>query len=179
MERSIETGHGTIILRPAKAEDAPAYRELRLGALRIHPEAFAADYQTNLAKPMSYWIERMQVERADSTVLTYLAFHEDRLIGTSTVTHEKSPKTRHSGMVVGVYVRADWRGLHIADELIHACLDWARAEGVTVVKLGVATNNIPAIRCYARCGFTVYGVEPQTLYYNNAFIDELLMARMV
>jgi RimJ/RimL family protein N-acetyltransferase len=40
----------------------------------------------------------------------------------------------------------------------------------------VITPNTPAIRCYARCGFEVYGVEPQAIFYDNVFYDELLMA---
>jgi RimJ/RimL family protein N-acetyltransferase len=48
-----------------------------------------------------------------------------------------------------------------------------------VVKLGVITTNTPAIRCYARCGFTVYGIDPKVIYYDGVFYDELLMARPI
>jgi len=48
---------------------------------------------------------------------------------------------------------------------------------LAIVKLGVVTTNTPAIRCYARCGFTVYGVEPQVIHYEDVLYDELLMAK--
>ena len=80
---------------------------------------------------------------------------------------------------MGVYVRSEWRGLWIADELIATCHEWARAQEIKILKLGVAATNTPAIRCYARCGFTVYGTEPQAIYVNGTMYDELLMMRMV
>jgi len=50
---------------------------------------------------------------------------------------------------------------------------------VKIVKLAVVTTNTGAIRCYARCGFQVYGIEPQALCYDSVFYDELLMARTI
>jgi hypothetical protein len=48
---------------------------------------------------------------------------------------------------------------------------------VPFVKLAVVTTNTPAVRCYARCGFAVYGIEPQAICYDGVFYDELLMAK--
>jgi RimJ/RimL family protein N-acetyltransferase len=45
--------------------------------------------------------------------------------------------------------------------------------------LAVVTTNAAAISCYARCGFKVYGTEPQALYYDSVMYDELLMARIL
>ena len=78
-------------------------------------------------------------------------------------------------MTWGVFVSPDWRGLRIADYIIKKCLDWGQAHGVVVAKLGVNTSNMPAIRCYNRCGFSVYGLEPKAIYYDGVFYDELLM----
>lgn len=48
-----------------------------------------------------------------------------------------------------------------------------------LLKLGVTTINPAAIRCYSRCGFTVYGIEPKVIFANEAFYDELLMAKEI
>jgi L-amino acid N-acyltransferase YncA len=79
--------------------------------------------------------------------------------------------------VWGVYVRAAWRGRRVADRLIEACIEWARPHGVRVAKLAVITSNAAAIRCYLRCGFSVYGVEPQVIHVDGVYHDELLMVR--
>jgi RimJ/RimL family protein N-acetyltransferase len=40
----------------------------------------------------------------------------------------------------------------------------------------VVTTNPAAIRCYTRCGFEVYGIEPQAIRYDGKNYNELLMA---
>jgi RimJ/RimL family protein N-acetyltransferase len=176
MDTSITTPHGTVAIRSAREEDAPAYRDLRLEALRNHPEAFSADYEANLAKPMTFWTERL-LNSPDNTVMIYFAVRDQPLIGMCGITRTNSPKLQHSATIVGMYVRPDWRGLRIAERLVTACVDWARTQAVKIVKLAVVTTNTRAIRCYARCGFQVYGIEPKALFYDGVFYDELLMAR--
>jgi RimJ/RimL family protein N-acetyltransferase len=176
MDKTITTPHGALIIRPAVEEDALSYRELRLEALRNHPEAFSADYETNRAKPTSFWAERLRANNPDMPVMTYFAIHADKLIGMCSIVYANSPKTRHTSTIVGMYVRPEWRGLHVAERLIDACIEWASTQEIILVKLAVVTTNAPAIRCYARSGFQVYGIEPQALHLNDRYYDELLMA---
>ena len=175
MNKTITTPHGTIAIRQAQESDAGAYRELRLEGLHNHPEAFSADYAVNEQRPMTFWTERMRSLGNENMI--FFAVHENGLIGMCGIYRGDSPKTQHSAFVVGVYVRSKWRGLHIAEELIASCADWAVAQGIKILKLGVAATNTSAIRCYARCGFTVYGTEPQAIYTNSTMYDELLMTR--
>jgi RimJ/RimL family protein N-acetyltransferase len=177
MDTPITTPRGTVTIRSAREEDAPAYRDLRLEALRNHPEAFSSDYAANLAQPMTFWADRLRLNSPDSAVMIYFAVHDPQLIGLCGITRTNSPKIQHSATIVSMYVRPDWRGLRIAEGLVTACVDWARTRDVKIVKLAVVTTNTRAIRCYARCGFQVYGIEPQALYYDGVFYDELLMAR--
>jgi ribosomal protein S18 acetylase RimI-like enzyme len=76
-------------------------------------------------------------------------------------------------------VREGWRSQHIAEALIEACVAWARAQGIVILKLGVSANNTPAMRCYVRCGFQVYGVDPKVILHEGVYYDELLMAKEV
>ncbi|HSJ54541.1 MAG TPA: GNAT family N-acetyltransferase [Anaerolineae bacterium] len=175
----ITTPRGKVVIRAGMEEDAPAYRALRLEALRDHPDAFSSDYETFLVKPMSYWVERLRFDRPDNAVMMFFAAEDGELIGMCGVAYERARKTRHSAYLVSMYVRPDWRGLGIADGLITACVNWAQAHGITILKLGVAATNVPAIRCYARYGFHVYGIDPQAIYHENVFYDELLMTRTI
>ena len=175
MERTIATPRGLVVIRPGQEADAPAYRELRLEALRLHPEAFSADYDHSAEQPMTFWADRLRSSGQGSAI--YFASQEDRLIGMCGIFRGNSAKTRHSVIIWGVYVQAAWRGLKLGDELIASCLEWGRDQGVSVVKLVVVTVNAAAIRCYLRCGFTVYGVEPEALWHDGMMYNELLMAR--
>lgn len=177
MDKQITTPHGVVTLRPAQETDAMAYRELRLEALRNHPEAFSSDYAVNQAHPATFWTERVRIVGNERTL--YFAVCNENLVGTCAIVRGDSPKNRHSAFIVGVYVQPVWRGLGIADGLIAACLEWAQLQGVKIVKLGVAATNTSAIRRYSDCGFTVYGIEPQAICVNGVMYDELLMARGV
>jgi RimJ/RimL family protein N-acetyltransferase len=174
---TIHTSKGDVLIRPTRIDDAPAYRALRLIGLRAHPEAFGADYETSAARPIAYWQERMQSGAGGEQGITYVAFAADELIGMTALVRNDLAKTRHAGSIFGVYTRADWRGTGVADALIEACVAYADTLGLRLVKLGVVTSNASAIRLYARCGFQVYGVEPEALYVDGIYYDELLMAR--
>lgn len=173
----LATPHGTLTIRPTHADDAAAFRDLRLEALRTHPEAFEADYADNLARPIAAWEDRVRSGAGDEHNITYVAAAGDLLAGMTGIFRHNEIKTRHSGTIWGVYVRPAWRGAGVADALIAACLAWGRAKGLRIVKLGVAATNTAAIRCYLRHSFAVYGIEPEVIYHDAVYYDELLMAR--
>lgn len=175
--RSLSTSRGNITIRPALVDDAARLLDLRLEALSAHPVAFAADFDATKERGAEAWVERIRQNAALGEGVIYVASVGDDLIGMTGVYREHWPKTRHAGLIWGVYVRPGWRGLRVADALLGECMTWARAQGMTILKLGVVTSNLPAIRSYARCGFAVYGVDPQVIRYQDAFHDELLMAR--
>ena len=168
-----------ITVRPAVPGDANKLRELRLAALAAHPEAFAMDAESVATESVAHWAERITRNAATEAGTICIAAGGDQMVGMMGLYRDLKLKTRHSGMIWGVYVDAAWRGQHVAEALMSECLAWARGQELVVVKLGVITINTPAIRCYARCGFTVYGIEPKVIYHNGVFYDELLMARSV
>lgn len=174
MNRTFSTSRGTIVIREANPADAIRFRELRLGALQDSPIAFTADYQKNFNHPMKYWQDLLSPHPDESTV--FLAEQDGKLIGMTGVARAGSPKTRHAAWVWGVYVSPEWRGLHIGEEIIRSCLDWAKERDIVLAKLGVAAVNIPAIRCYERCGFKTYGTEPRAVLYEGTYYDEYLMS---
>lgn len=173
MRTIFSTKRGDIILRSAVPGDATAYREMRLEALREHPHAFGAGYEETLAHPDTYWQKRMQMD--DEWDALYLAEYGGKLIGMTGIHRDSGKKGQHAALVWGVYVRDGWRGMRIADELIRLCLDWGRRHGVVIARLGVATTNTAAIRCYERCGFSNYGIERKSVFQDGVYYDEYMM----
>jgi len=176
MIRSITTERGVIVIREANMGDVVQFREFRLFALQESPTAFSADYQVNHDLPMSFWEGRL---RFDGHGIIFFTEHDSKLIGMTGVRQGETPKTRHGAYIWGVYVRPEWRGLHLAEELINTCIEWATERDVEIIKLGVTTTNASAIRCYERCGFTTYGIEPRGIFYEGKNYDEYLMFKLL
>ncbi|MGE5378024.1 MAG: N-acetyltransferase family protein [Bacteroidota bacterium] len=173
MIRSFATSRRTVVIREANVADAAGFRELRLEALQNSPIAFSADYQKNISHPAKYWEDLLSPHPDESTM--FIAEVDGKLIAMTGVMRGSSPKTRHSAWIWGVYVTPAWRGLHIAEEIIRSCIEWAGARNVVLAKLGVAAVNQPAIRCYERCGFKIYGTEPRAVFVDGKYYDEYLM----
>jgi RimJ/RimL family protein N-acetyltransferase len=179
MAQRLSTPKGDITIRIASPKDAALLLDLRLEALSMHPEAFAADFAMTAAEGAKVWAERItEYARNESTVIC-VAEYIGQLIGMAGIGRGQWPKTRHSSVLWGVYVKPDWRGWHIAEAIIDECSNWAHEHGVMVVKLGVITTNASAIRCYSRCGFKVYGTDPMSNYYDGVYYDELLMVKLL
>jgi ribosomal protein S18 acetylase RimI-like enzyme len=123
---------------------------------------------------MNFWENRVTPNEQG---ILFLAEHESQLIGMTGIRKGESSKTKHGAGIWGVYVRPTWRGLHIAESLIEACITWVKVRQVEIVKLGVVTTNTSAVRCYQRCGFTIYGTEPRDIFYEGKFHDLYLMYR--
>lgn len=163
------------LIRALTEADVVAFRELRLEGLRDHPEAFGADYHETLRRPQEFWIERLRYDAGEAAI--YGVDTGGALGGMAGIRRLEGPKLRHTAMIWGVFVRPAWRGQGIADALIGACIGWATAHALHSARLSVVVTNIGAIRCYARNGFTVYGVEPAIIRVGDTYYDELLMAR--
>lgn len=174
MIKSIDTPRGTIIIRPSTLADASRFRELRLGALRDSPTAFSMDYEKASTQSIQYWEETLRMDDQESAI--FFAEHDGQLVGMTGIARGRSPKTRHAVDVWGVYVAPQWRGLHIAEELIKSCLEWAIARNVVIARLGVAAVNKSAIRCYERCGFRIYATESRALFHEGKYYDFYMMS---
>lgn len=179
-----------IQIRPIRGADLAAYKALRLEALRAHPEAFGSDYAEQAAEPDSAWEGRIRASlegeasrilvAADSGAGARAGTDAPReLAGMVAAFRDGGVKTRHSAILVGVYVAPRWRGRRLADALVREAIAWCAASGIAIARLAVAAANVPAIRCYQRCGFQICGLQPQVIRVGDTFHDEFLMWRRV
>jgi len=159
-----------ISIRRLAADDAAAFRAIRLEALERHPEAFQSVHRDEAADPLDRIAERL----ARSTV--FGASRGDGLVGMAGFFVHQGEKVRHKGVLWGMYVQAEARGLGIGASLVERVIAHARAE-VEILGLSVVTENVSARRLYERLGFVAYGTEPRAMKQNGIYYDEVLMAK--
>ncbi len=164
------------VVRQATVEDAAALRALRLEALQNRPSAFASDYEEESKFPLSHTEEQLRDQTMNTT---FMAVVDSTLVGMTGVAQYRHTKEKHNGIIWGVYVQPAWRGKNISGQMIEACIKWAKNRSIKFVKLGVSATNVSALNSYIRMGFKVYGVEPQIIYYDGVYYDELLMIREI
>jgi GNAT superfamily N-acetyltransferase len=148
--------------------DALAFRDLRLRALREHPEAFATSEQEELRLDEEVVARRLQ---SGAEQVTFGAFDEERLVGLAALIRPIKSKLRHRATLAGMYVVPEVRGRGLGRALMEQAVDAAAAWGVSDVGLAVTVGNDTARALYARAGFISYGVEPRALLLEGRFYD--------
>ncbi len=171
MDRALR-GRGLTMtgFRIVRLEDVAAMRDLRLEMLTLHPEAFAADLDTEAAMSLQAFAQRA------ATSTTFGGYVGDTLAGSVVFFRPDRVKLAHTGELGAMYVRAAHRGSGLADALIEAVIDCAIGQ-VEQLQLTVNAENPRAVRLYERHGFEAYGRKPRALRVAGRTYDEILMMR--
>ena len=182
MHRTIETARRPVILRTTTIADAAALRDIRLEALRTVSYAFGSSFEEENQFPDDEWQRRAVRGDGSGSQATYVVVDPSdpsSLVGLTGISRGTRAKDNHSATIFSVYVRPAWRGLRISDALMESCVSWAAERDVKIVRLSVATTNLPARKCYERCGFVITGVDPALIYCDGKYYDEHMMSRIL
>lgn len=162
----------TFEIRRATVADAAALTEF--GA-RTFRESFgkdntAEDMEKHLASAWRLDLQRAEV--VDPAIETLVAVSKDGLAGFAMVRERHSPPGVSTVRPVELwrfYVDKPWQGRGLAQALMRAVEDSARARGGRELWLGVWERNERAQAFYRKCGFEkvsqqifVVGTDPQT-----------------
>ncbi|WP_457583407.1 N-acetyltransferase family protein [Ensifer canadensis] len=158
-------------LRRLEARDVDLYRALRLDGLERHPEAFGASFEDEAKQPLDWFANRL----AMTTVVGGFDA-AGALMGVAGLTVPSATKTKHKGILWGMYVLEQARGSGLSRQLVEAVIDEARGK-VEQLQLTVVSSNAAAIRLYSKLGFVGYGLEKRALHVDGLYFDEMLMAR--
>lgn len=156
------------IVRRLGADDAPAFRAIRLEGLRLEPTAFASSLEDEMAISDIEWQGKL------ARNMTFGVFEGEGLVGVATYYVENGTKLMHRGHLVGVYVRPAARGTGAAELLLQELLASAR-ERMQFLYLIVNTANGRAKRFYERFGFIEFGRDPGGLVVDGTMYEDCLM----
>lgn len=150
-------------IRRLTPADASAYRELRLRALREHPEAFTSSYEEDSHLP----VEVSQQRLGSPHQRFWGAYEGAVLCGMLGLECGKRAKDRHKATVVGLYVAPEALGRGTGRALVDTLVDDARVSGLQLLVLTVTEGNAAAQRLYEQAGFRSFGIEPGAVRVNG------------
>jgi ribosomal protein S18 acetylase RimI-like enzyme len=163
-------------IRTLTSDDVPEFREVRLRALRDHPDAFASDAEKFEQTPLADIRSRLSGEGQHPDNFTLGAYIGGRLVGMVGLVREQNTKLKHKAFIWGVYVAPEARGSGVARALMQEAINRARRlDGLEMLYLGVRSDNTPARSLYLSLGFEVYGTEPHSIKLPDRYVDEDLM----
>ena len=155
----------SFVVRRLTAEDADAYRALRLEGLARDPESFGASYTDDARRTLAEWRERL------TRSAIFGVFRDESLVGTAGLFRESAEKTRHKAVLVGVYVRDEARGDGLGRALVEAVIAEARGKAEQLLAT-VGADNEGARRLYEALGFKTWGLQPRSLKIGERYVDE-------
>jgi ribosomal protein S18 acetylase RimI-like enzyme len=164
------------MIRPLSEADAPAYQELRLRALREHPDAFTSSYEEDRTKPLAWTKSRILPSCESPHNFVLGAFVDGRLVGILGMSIEPRVKVRHKGNVFGMYVAPEYAGRGIGQSLMAQCI--TRARGIAELEqlqLSVTASNERARSFYEKAGFRPFGTERNATKIGERYFDKCHM----
>ncbi len=165
------SGAASWTIRPLTPADLPAFRAVRLDALRLHPRAFGSSYEEEI----NYTLDDFSARWPGPPGVMLGGLSAERLVGITGLQVLPRLKQRHKGFIYTVYVDQAFRGRGLAAGLVEAAIAAGREAGLRLVWLTVAIGNDGARRLYDRMGFRTFGIERRGLLVDGDFVDEELM----
>ena len=160
-------------LRVLTRDDASAYRDLRLRALREWPPAFGTPVEEEERMSLGALSERL-VESKDRCLLG--AFEGRALVGSIRLSRYDASNECHLAYLAGFYVIPERRRFGHGRALATQAITRARLDGVLRrLNLTVVSQQKSAIALYESLGFVPYGIEKEAFHARGLFYDEILM----
>ena len=159
----VSTDSSVRIARIAPA-DLSAYKRLRDEGLKLHPDAFDSDIESEQARPPESYIGRLGLYETLGGTFLLGAWEGKDLVGMIGLERQSLHKLRHSAELNSMMVHPNATGKGIGLMLVNAAIAEARrAIGLEQITLRVSTSSESAIRLYERAGFQACGVLPHAI----------------
>ncbi|UIP30422.1 GNAT family N-acetyltransferase [Photobacterium sp. TLY01] len=139
-----------VTIRALTPADIPAYRDIRLESLRLHPDCFGANYEEQRQQPTMHFERNIACQSPHHTMLG--AFEGEELIGLCGVSALENQVAQLTQMYVKRRCQGTGAGVALIDVAKHTAAEKHHAR---VIELDVYPHNLAAKRRYEQAGFQV------------------------
>ena len=145
-----------VITRPAQKSDLHVLLTFEQGIIDAE-----RPYDPTLKEgPISYYDLASFITASDVEVL--VAEMDGQVIASGYIKIEAGKdyhKHDRYGYIGFVYVRPEYRGKGVVQQIMNGLNDWAKSKGISEVRLEVYAENASAVRAYEKSGFNKNLVE--------------------
>jgi RimJ/RimL family protein N-acetyltransferase len=165
------------LIRILASRDAADFQALRLQGLQESPAAFSSSYEEECNLGLADVGARLDAREHGAVFGAYI---DARLVGLMGVRRERHRKLAHRALLWGVYVAPQGRQHGLGQALGAAALAFAREKlNARQVILGVGAANARARALYEKLGFKQFGYEPDYIFLDGEYHDEIHMIRFL
>lgn len=168
----------SITVREATPSDA--------AALLAHLKGLAAEPGINIPLAPDELTTTLEQEKAlladisaSERAIMLVAEADGALVGELSLRAISPRRAVRHVATLGMSVRADWRRKGVGRALLTDALAWAPSAGIKRVELYVYARNAPAIALYESLGFVVEGRRKGFIHEGDAYLDDLVMAKLL
>lgn len=150
------------------------YKDLRLEALKLEPQAFAMEYSKEANRPDADWIDRLK-PKYQAAMKLFLEV-DGALAGIiGSFCDENDP---HTAIIILVYVKKEYRGLGLGKAMLRELLDkLSKLSEINKFQLSVTATQIPAIKTYESLGFKEISCKKNEVLFECKYYDEIVMEK--
>jgi RimJ/RimL family protein N-acetyltransferase len=160
-------------VRILTAKDAEVFWNLRLRALQENPESFGTTYTEILERGIAGVTQNLsRYNESPDNDVTFGAFDEGTLVGTTGFRRETLTKTRHKSIIWGMYVPKELRRKGVGKALVEAAIAYARElPELEQINLDVVLTSKEARHLFIAMGFETWGVERGARKLHDHYFD--------
>ncbi len=162
-----------LTIRKAQEPDAELLLELRK---TIFTESVfmlweASEFQSTVLEEQ----QRISRLNSQSNSRCFVAQEGSELIGFLNAMGGQVNRQKHATTLALGVRKSHWRK-GVGSALISAALAWSKEVHLRRIELTVHTTNVNALKLYEGVGFSVEGIRRSSLFVDDRYVDEFLMA---
>lgn len=168
------------LIRLLTADDAQAYKQLRLQALTTNPESFLATFNSENNKPLASFASELRYAIGQPIFGYYGVFNDNQLIGYAYLEKSYLNKQEHIAFLYNLYIHPEFRGQKLATKLVNFLL--AKVKDQTQIErifLSCNQKNAPALKLYEKLGFKTYAIKEKSIKWQDQYDNEVEMVMTV
>jgi ribosomal protein S18 acetylase RimI-like enzyme len=159
-------------IRVLTRADVSAFQQLRRERLEREPRAFAESLTEHDSTTTEAIAKRLELSSLDNFVIGAFS-PSGQMVGMMGFARNLREKSRHKGLIWGVFVQPEWRNQGVARAMLAELIERVKANpGVEKINLTVSADQTAAKRLYRSMGFEVSGQEKHALKVDGQYVDE-------